>query len=328
MDNKKRESEIRQYVLPAVIAAVPSTLMVIATVMAAYIGRPEKEYIIATQVPSPVGGTAIPTLLTATQAPILPLVQSSGRNNLNLLIFVSVIGFVFSIAFIAFYLRKLAKNQANIAQRMLLPRHIEVYLERRIKIKLSKLDNEGTLSRDTISLKEIKIEQEYLLLNAIIPYLKVLLENEATKDSIREEIVNIFIELGVNNAEEIVIKLLDRPNRSLQMTCVDAIGTFGSQKGRGILMKILKKPSVWDQDVVNRTIIAIRKKRPKNYLDILIRLLNSADVSDRTKTSYVVPALQELDIERARHHLRAFEISKISGENFAQVLQNLNKDTN
>jgi hypothetical protein len=80
--------------------------------------------------------------------------------------------------------------------------------------------------------------------------------------------------------------------------------------------------------VVNRTIIAIRKKRPKNYLDILIRLLNSADVSDRTKTSYVVPALQELDIERARHHLRAFEISKISGENFAQVLQNLNKDTN
>jgi len=144
------------------------------------------------------------------------------------------------------------------------------------------------------------MQKEELLLKGIAPILRNLLSN-GTKDLLCQEIISIFSDIKFTDAEPQIIELLNnRPNPDLQVVCIKALGEFKTKQASIALQKIIKNPGSWHKDVVSQTIIATRKMNPRDYLNILVKLLLDNDVANDTKREQIIPAIDALDTDRSK----------------------------
>lgn len=241
---------------------------------------------------------------------------------LGITILFLIVGITTSVVTNFDYYRKFKVLELSSVNDKLNLHRIEKYLEKRIQIKQIRDDNNSTLTDDSILLKDYEAQEETLLLEGIIPLLKSLLAN-GTKNIYSEEIVNIFAKLMLVNTDTLIIELLHQPNPDLQVACVNALGEFKTKQASVVLHKILKNPSGWNKNVVNRSVIAIKKINPPDYFDLLVKLLHNENVSEETKWSFVIPALNEINSEKAKTYVLAYEISRTKGERLEDVLRQI-----
>lgn len=313
--------------MPAIIGVIGIIIATIGGVISAYIGRPEGEIVFVTatlSTPASLTGTpAISSTLQVTPISISP--NSGATSSFGLAIALSLVSFFITAMVIVFYYRKLSSISISRPYNdngIINLHNIESYLEKRIQISLVGNDNDLSLTQDTVLLENYELQKEKLLLEGISPYLIDML-GDGTKDSLCQEIVNILDELKIVDAEPKIIDLLTRPNPNLQIACVKALGEFRTKHGSKVLQKIIRNPGNWHKDVVSHSIIAIKKMNPPNYLDTLVKLLNHNDVAEETKNSYIIPSLEELNTDKARFYIKAYEISKMEDENLESVLRRI-----
>jgi hypothetical protein len=318
MTKNTANSDFRKYIIPAIIVGGTSVLASVATVLAAYVGKPDKEIVYITV--TPLSGTPVAQLTPSPIQTISP-VQTVNSSPFNFIVLFAVAGFLLSIAILFIYYRKVSSMSKGVAQ-IVKPQHIESYLEERIRVKLAEQDNNATLSKGAEPERNREKLKEDLLLRGVAPYLISLLDSEM-KDSYCEEIVRILHSLTIVEGETKIINLLERPNTTLQVACVNALGKFSTKNGQTMLRKILKNPTSWDKDVVNSSIMAIKNAKPRDYFKLLIELLESDNVAEPTKKSYIIPALDELNTDKARRYIKAYEISSLEGDRLEKIYARL-----
>jgi hypothetical protein len=260
--------------------------------------------------------------------PTIPVTIISGNDIfLGIAILLLIIGLIASVIMNFFYYRKYFSSKAielRSENAKLNLHKIEKYLEKRIQIKQIRDDNNSTMTEMESLLKDYEAQEETLLLDGILPLLKSLLES-GTKDTNSEEIIKIFAKLKLVDTDLLIIELLRQSNPTLQSACADALGELRTKLSSAFLHKILKNPGGWHRDVVSHSVIAIEKINPPDYLQLLIKLLFSDDVSDETK-SIVISALGRLNSDKAKSYIRAYEISRIEGKKLEDVFRHLSKN--